>query len=143
MARRRFIQLALVLAVLIAAVHAQDSRRGQQQELQQRPEFRPRAQCPDQSRFNRFCFRRFDQCTSDRQCRRGEKCCLVPGCGRECMARGSGPVSKRGQCPFLQFFRNPRCSRRDRIDSCQTDQQCPGTQKCCFVVCNKRCANPV
>ncbi|XP_050723635.1 kielin/chordin-like protein [Eriocheir sinensis] len=95
------------------------------------------AACPDPFSFNRNCFQYFDQCYSDHNCRAGERCCLVAGCGRECMA------SKVGQCPVIRFIVAPQCDYEDKIDACQTDQQCPGTQKCCFVVCNKQCVDPI
>nr|AFD28291.1 WAP2 [Eriocheir sinensis] len=137
---RRFPQVALALLVLVAAVHAQGTRGGLGP-----PSSNPRAVCPDPNSFGRVCFQYFDQCASDRQCRRGERCCLVAGCGRECIARssGGGPVSKPGTCPVIQFIVAPQCSPRDRIDRCQSDRQCPGTQKCCFLVCNRQCSEPL
>ncbi|XP_045589284.1 uncharacterized protein [Procambarus clarkii] len=44
--------------------------------------------CPDPNSFGRVCIQYYDQCTSDQECRttgRGHKCCLVAGCGKECM----------------------------------------------------------
>ncbi|XP_050724068.1 uncharacterized protein LOC127002298 [Eriocheir sinensis] len=78
MVPRPFPELALALLVLVAAVHAQGSGSGQQQGS-------PANECPDPFSFNVRCIRYHDQCTSDSQCSRGEKCCLVAGCGRECM----------------------------------------------------------
>ncbi|XP_045617112.1 perlwapin [Procambarus clarkii] len=44
--------------------------------------------CPNPNSFGRFCFVFRNQCDSHRQCQksgRGRRCCLVAGCGRECM----------------------------------------------------------
>ncbi|KAK7084551.1 hypothetical protein SK128_015651 [Halocaridina rubra] len=42
-------------------------------------------QCPDPSSYGRVCFHYFDQCKSDLDCKTGESCCLVAGCGQECI----------------------------------------------------------
>ncbi|XP_066986396.1 peroxidase-like [Macrobrachium rosenbergii] len=41
--------------------------------------------CPAQESFSRRCIVYKDQCDNDTNCAYGEICCLVPGCGRECM----------------------------------------------------------
>nr|XP_045625651.1 uncharacterized protein LOC123774994 [Procambarus clarkii] len=44
--------------------------------------------CPDPNSYGRVCKAYIDQCNSDQECRmtgKGNKCCLVAGCGRSCM----------------------------------------------------------
>ncbi|XP_068223713.1 peroxidase-like isoform X1 [Palaemon carinicauda] len=41
--------------------------------------------CPDPQSFRRLCITYEDQCVNDTSCEYGEICCLVPGCGKECM----------------------------------------------------------
>ncbi|ROT68726.1 double WAP domain-containing protein [Penaeus vannamei] len=41
--------------------------------------------CPDPSSYNINCITYRDQCQYDSECKRGQKCCLVAGCGRMCV----------------------------------------------------------
>ncbi|XP_063876589.1 kielin/chordin-like protein [Scylla paramamosain] len=92
--------------------------------------------CPDPFSFNRNCFQYFDQCLLDSDCYYNNKCCLVAGCGHECME-----ASKAGECPVINYIVAPQCTS-DMVDACQWDHQCPGNQKCCFLHCAKRCIDP-
>ncbi|XP_068205835.1 lactoperoxidase-like isoform X2 [Palaemon carinicauda] len=42
--------------------------------------------CPDPDSFGRVCIQYFDQCHTDLDCGLGNICCLVAGCGKECMS---------------------------------------------------------
>ncbi|XP_064094186.1 peroxidasin homolog pxn-2-like isoform X2 [Macrobrachium nipponense] len=42
--------------------------------------------CPDPNSYGRECIQYFDQCQSDRDCGTEEHCCLVAGCGKECIS---------------------------------------------------------
>mmetsp|Transcript_8810 Transcript_8810/g.16014 ORF Transcript_8810/g.16014 Transcript_8810/m.16014 type:complete len:243 (+) Transcript_8810:477-1205(+) len=42
-------------------------------------------ECPPPESFNRECLQYVDQCMSDIDCSRSKMCCLVSGCGKECM----------------------------------------------------------
>jgi hypothetical protein len=42
-------------------------------------------ECPDPNSFDRVCVWYFDQCEDDSQCENDKICCLVAGCGKECM----------------------------------------------------------
>ncbi|KAK4329614.1 hypothetical protein Pmani_000017 [Petrolisthes manimaculis] len=41
--------------------------------------------CPDPGSFNQQCIIFLHQCTYDYECKDGRKCCLITGCGRECV----------------------------------------------------------
>ncbi|KAK4321155.1 hypothetical protein Pmani_008030 [Petrolisthes manimaculis] len=41
--------------------------------------------CPDPGSFNKQCIIFLHRCTYDSECSDGRKCCLVYGCGRECV----------------------------------------------------------
>lgn len=97
--------------------------------------------CPDPFSFDRRCFQYFDQCYSDRQCGSRMKCCLVAGCGKECMH--VFPLTKPGQCPVIHYIVAPQCNPYITRDQCSLDQHCPGHQKCCQMECSKRCVNPL
>lgn len=79
-----------------------------------------------------------DTCSSDIECRPTEKCCFN-GCGLSCLRAivGSGRTLKPGQCPG----RNPEgvflCT-----ESCRTDNECAGDQKCCDTGCGNICMDP-
>ncbi|KAK8399709.1 hypothetical protein O3P69_003609 [Scylla paramamosain] len=61
--------------------------------------------CPDPFSFNRNCFQYFDQCLLDSDCYYNNKCCLVAGCGHECME-----ASKAGECPVINYIVAPQCT---------------------------------
>ncbi|XP_018012509.1 uncharacterized protein LOC108669639 isoform X2 [Hyalella azteca] len=68
----------LILAFLVALVISCASGVERQSER--------RRQCPDPNSYGRNCFIYRDQCKNSRQCQQsGQRCCLVAGCGHECV----------------------------------------------------------
>ncbi|KAG7176785.1 Mucin-19-like 3 [Homarus americanus] len=89
--------------------------------------------CPDPNSFERYCKQYYDQCQSDLDCKSGMQCCLVAGCGKECMS-GNGE-----RCPDTTGIVTP-CVVTE--EDCSTDEDCEGILRCCPYGCSKRCLVP-
>uniref|UniRef100_A0A8C2V985 WAP four-disulfide core domain protein 5 n=2 Tax=Chinchilla lanigera TaxID=34839 RepID=A0A8C2V985_CHILA len=75
-----------------------------------------------------------DQCTGDRQCPSGKKCCSQ-ACFRQCVPR---VLVKPGGCPKDQL----RCLSPVQ-HLCSRDFDCPRGKRCCPGACGRDCRNPV
>ncbi|KAF2357474.1 WAP-type 'four-disulfide core' domain [Trinorchestia longiramus] len=47
--------------------------------------------CPDPSSYGRVCKQYIDQCQTSSECGDGGACCLVAGCGKECVQPDTEP----------------------------------------------------
>ncbi|XP_066290079.1 zonadhesin-like isoform X3 [Branchiostoma lanceolatum] len=102
--------------------------------------------CPAPSLSDADCSgpRLYRVCTTDLDCRRGEKCCDL-GCGQECVAvRGrepspDGPFPERpGTCPAPSLS-DADCSGPRLYRVCTTDLDCRTAEKCCDLGCGHEC----
>nr|ABW88999.1 double WAP domain-containing protein [Penaeus japonicus] len=113
-------KFALVLALAVSMVAAK--RVGQN------------PACPNPNQ-GRQCLIYRDQCSSDSQCQsegKGDICCLVNGCGRECM-----PLPTHKSCPDPGSY-NRYCFAF--IHQCDSDRECERNKKCCLVGgCGRSC----
>ncbi|XP_071548650.1 kielin/chordin-like protein isoform X2 [Panulirus ornatus] len=68
--------------------------------------------CPDPHSVDRVCERSIDLCQSDFECKLGHQCCLVAGCGKECL-----PV-------YHPCYATPMCQRMGGrcSDTCGRDE---------------------
>ncbi|XP_053566939.1 WAP four-disulfide core domain protein 5-like [Bombina bombina] len=74
-----------------------------------------------------------DECKDDSQCTYPYKCCCS-NCGLQCIP----PVQvKNGRCPNLAA----KCQWPFPKPECNSDNECPGIQKCCEY-CGKSCFDP-
>ncbi|XP_063438843.1 perlwapin-like [Mytilus trossulus] len=78
------------------------------------------------------------QCNSDKECKRGQICCLNPQCGRSC--REPERITKPGVCP-INTRPDQMCAAF--VFNCVHDGRCPGNQKCCVQGCYLSCVEPV
>ncbi|CAH1270246.1 PEBP1 [Branchiostoma lanceolatum] len=102
--------------------------------------------CPAPSLSDADCSgpRLYRVCTTDLDCRRGEKCCDL-GCGQECVGvRGretspDGPFPERpGTCPAPSLS-DADCSGPRLYRVCTTDLDCRRGEKCCDLGCGHEC----
>ncbi|KAF2360079.1 WAP-type 'four-disulfide core' domain [Trinorchestia longiramus] len=121
-------RLMLVVLMVVMVAHIGEGRRRQS-----------RNQCPDPNSFGRNCFVYQDQCRSSRQCRAaGQQCCLVAGCGKECVDIAASTTT--GSCPDPSSY-GRTCIQY--IDQCQTSSECGDGGACCLVAgCGKECVRP-
>ncbi|KAG7156944.1 Kielin/chordin-like protein-like 2 [Homarus americanus] len=89
--------------------------------------------CPDPNSFGRNCLQYYDQCQSDLDCKSGMQCCLVAGCGKECMSGNDD------RCPDTTGIVTP-CVVTE--EDCSTDEDCEGILRCCPYGCSKKCLVP-
>ncbi|KAF2360080.1 WAP-type 'four-disulfide core' domain [Trinorchestia longiramus] len=95
----------------------------------------PNDSCPDPSSYGRVCIQYIDQCQSSSECGDGGACCLVAGCGKECVQPKTKP-----QCPPPSGLVGICVIGPN---SCGSDADCSGGQLCCSEGCGSECKNPV
>eukprot|EP00978_Attheya_sp_CCMP212_P022259 scaffold66137_cov65-Attheya_sp.AAC.4 len=97
-------------------------------------------ECPAPDSFNRVCIQNYDQCASDNECSDSKVCCLVAGCGKECM-NPTPPPPNPPKCPAPDSF-NIVCIQN--YDQCASDSECSDSKMCCLVAgCGKECMDPL
>ncbi|XP_071516656.1 kielin/chordin-like protein isoform X2 [Panulirus ornatus] len=70
-----------------------------------------REECPDPSSLSRDCVGlHHDQCQRDEECPAGDQCCLVAGCGKQCITVNR-PCQNTGACRQLSGKCLDRCGR--------------------------------
>ena len=80
-----------------------------------------------------------DGCVSDSDCELTDKCCKVAGCFPKCLPAILPALlpalEKPGRCPNIQTpMPNGECPlQREESDSCLSDADCEGIDKCCSI----------
>jgi hypothetical protein len=75
------------------------------------------------------------KCSTGKECRTVPVKCMQPPCPSTTICI---PTNKPGTCPsFVELARLP-CGN----DTCKTDADCQGQQKCCDKFCSRHCVNP-
>ncbi|KAF0312188.1 WAP four-disulfide core domain protein 2 [Amphibalanus amphitrite] len=90
------------------------------------------------------------ECYRDSDCYGAQKCC-TQGCSRTCRSPSTG-YEKPGTCPYpgsagasypsYPYHSGGGGSRAYCRRDCYSDQQCPGSQKCCETNCSATCVQP-
>ncbi|XP_078504440.1 antileukoproteinase-like, partial [Lissotriton helveticus] len=75
------------------------------------------------------------QCTNDYNCPGCQKCCI--DCGYKCLDPVDNKL-KKGMCPMAAAY----CPTRGP-DKCCVDDDCQKKQKCCLIICAKKCVDPL
>ncbi|ESO98052.1 hypothetical protein LOTGIDRAFT_201804 [Lottia gigantea] len=112
--------LIFTLSLLVAVVRSVDA-----------------SQCPEPPSGFGPCVITDANCLTDSECSNGQICCPHL-CGKICKDKVSLTVVKPGTCPSNAAI---SCFVGSVADTCSSDSDCPGNQKCCNL-CGKNCSPP-